>query len=212
MVDDKCAICLEEYGDDNKDIKIACDNKHRFHSKCLKNWYEKRSINGEQINCPLCRMVVNNVPNNQISIYTSNNAYLGPRLFVESVIRIPSFIREIERTTFFSPRTFKIEWSTFTFSNQRTTFFSPRPFYYEQQSVRYELSSQEYLEHLRKHLLEEIKVPIKKSSDNDIVTKKYKPKNFDKKRIYGYIPKNIKYNKYTPTVSRSNRKKIFFRY
>ena len=179
MVDDKCAICLEEYGDDNKDIKIACDNKHRFHSKCLKNWYEKRSINGEQINCPICRMVANNVPNNQISIYSSNNAYLGPRLFVESVIRIPSFMREIERTPFI-------------FSNQRTTFFSPRPFYYEQQSERYELSSQEYLEHLRKHLLEEIKVPIKKSSDNDIVPKKYKPKNFDKKKNYGYIPSNIK--------------------
>ena len=50
--DDKCGICLADYGDtpDDKIITLPC--KHHFHSDCNKAWMTDHS------SCPFCRSVV----------------------------------------------------------------------------------------------------------------------------------------------------------
>ena len=45
-----CPICLEEYNNNNKIIKLNCD--HIFHKHCIKEWFEKKD------NCPNCRKII----------------------------------------------------------------------------------------------------------------------------------------------------------
>ena len=44
--DDSCTICLNDYYDKEKILKLKCN--HIFHEKCIKTWFEKKS------NCPNC--------------------------------------------------------------------------------------------------------------------------------------------------------------
>ena len=47
-----CAICLEKFGNEDKDIEIRrC--LHAFHKKCLTTWENTGRTNGKT--CPCCR-------------------------------------------------------------------------------------------------------------------------------------------------------------
>lgn len=48
--DAQCAICLQEYSNNEQVIKLECDTRHYFHSKCLES-----SILKGTLKCPLCR-------------------------------------------------------------------------------------------------------------------------------------------------------------
>ncbi len=36
--DEECIICYEKYTDDDSVIKLDCNDKHIFHSKCIETW------------------------------------------------------------------------------------------------------------------------------------------------------------------------------
>ena len=42
-----CSICLDEYTDDDKIIKLTCN--HIYHKGCIKEWFKVNK------NCPNCR-------------------------------------------------------------------------------------------------------------------------------------------------------------
>ncbi|WUR02447.1 E3 ubiquitin-protein ligase RNF13 [Vairimorpha necatrix] len=44
---DACAICLEEYEEDECVYELSC--QHRFHDKCISNWFKFNKI------CPTCK-------------------------------------------------------------------------------------------------------------------------------------------------------------
>lgn len=44
----ECNICMDEYQQDDKVIKLFC--KHYFHIDCIKNW-----LCNERVSCPICR-------------------------------------------------------------------------------------------------------------------------------------------------------------
>ena len=50
---DNCAICLEEYTDEEQLEVFDC--KHCFHVECMQQWLETRFQNSIDPNCPLCR-------------------------------------------------------------------------------------------------------------------------------------------------------------
>ena len=56
-VESICAICLDEKGTETKVLE-APQCKHRFHSNCLKEWYQNRP------NCPICKRNVREALNN----------------------------------------------------------------------------------------------------------------------------------------------------
>ena len=44
-----CAICLVEYNEADEIIQLPCDERHFFHSPCIKDWLDKNNT------CPLCK-------------------------------------------------------------------------------------------------------------------------------------------------------------
>jgi hypothetical protein len=48
----ECAICMEEYKDDDEIAELKCSEKHYFHSKCLEEWLKNK------LECPLCKKSV----------------------------------------------------------------------------------------------------------------------------------------------------------
>jgi len=46
-MDDCCSICLDEFDDEKKIIKLKCN--HQFHEECINDWLKKKS------SCPYCR-------------------------------------------------------------------------------------------------------------------------------------------------------------
>ena len=48
-LEDICAICNEEFNDEELVIMLPCDNKHVFHESCIKTWIKQKTI------CPICR-------------------------------------------------------------------------------------------------------------------------------------------------------------
>ena len=50
-IDDSCCpICLEEYDNNKKIIKLNCN--HIFHESCIKEWFVEKD------NCPNCRKII----------------------------------------------------------------------------------------------------------------------------------------------------------
>lgn len=47
-----CAICLEEFEEDETIHALSCDTNHVFHPQCINIWLETHSM------CPLCRMFI----------------------------------------------------------------------------------------------------------------------------------------------------------
>ena len=45
-----CCICLDKFNENDELIVLKCN--HRFHTKCIINWFEK------ELTCPLCRKKV----------------------------------------------------------------------------------------------------------------------------------------------------------
>ena len=50
--DASCVICCANFGEDDEVTELECDNRHIFHTECLRPWLEK------SLSCPICRMKV----------------------------------------------------------------------------------------------------------------------------------------------------------
>ncbi|CAI2372404.1 unnamed protein product [Moneuplotes crassus] len=48
--DDQCAICLEEFNEDDNILRLPCDQRHHFHSTCIGDWCSRKAT------CPLCKV------------------------------------------------------------------------------------------------------------------------------------------------------------
>lgn len=48
--ENECIICLEEYQNDQKVIKLECHKSHMFHSECLREYVSKI----KKDKCPIC--------------------------------------------------------------------------------------------------------------------------------------------------------------
>eukprot|EP00347_Sterkiella_histriomuscorum_P017407 403349495 len=46
---EQCAICLGDYVDTDEIAELKCDQRHYFHSECLKEWLKRK------LECPLCK-------------------------------------------------------------------------------------------------------------------------------------------------------------
>ena len=46
---DMCIICTDNFKNNDRVIQLSCNNKHVFHSDCIKTWIMKKTI------CPMCR-------------------------------------------------------------------------------------------------------------------------------------------------------------
>lgn len=57
-----CSICLEDFEIQSKVISLSCNEKHVFHSSCLRNWFQSVASNHLQnsfvFSCPVCRFAV----------------------------------------------------------------------------------------------------------------------------------------------------------
>lgn len=62
MSDNSCLICLQEYSDNDETYTLEKCN-HRFHTKCIINWFRMSS------RCPCCR-------DNNYEIYSNIPAYI----------------------------------------------------------------------------------------------------------------------------------------
>lgn len=49
---EQCAICMDDYKDEDEIAELACDKRHYFHSKCLEDWLKRK------LECPLCKTAV----------------------------------------------------------------------------------------------------------------------------------------------------------
>ena len=45
----ECSICLLDFGEADKVTPLPCDNRHYFHTDCIKTWARTKS------HCPLCQ-------------------------------------------------------------------------------------------------------------------------------------------------------------
>jgi Ring finger domain len=48
----ECIICMEMYKQDDEITELKCNPMHQFHSKCIEDWFKKKS------ECPLCKIVI----------------------------------------------------------------------------------------------------------------------------------------------------------
>ena len=53
---EQCAICLQDYQDNDEIAELKCDQRHYFHSKCLEEWLHRK------LECPLCKKPINVPP------------------------------------------------------------------------------------------------------------------------------------------------------
>ena len=44
----ECTICLINYTEDDKVVKLTCDGRHIYHYECIKLWIKTREV------CPIC--------------------------------------------------------------------------------------------------------------------------------------------------------------
>lgn len=51
--DKTCAICLENFQDDDEVVPLPCNPKHVFHEACISDWLRTNNV------CPLCKVPVN---------------------------------------------------------------------------------------------------------------------------------------------------------
>lgn len=49
IVNDQCSICLDNYGTDEKIVKLECS--HLYHMKCITEWSKQKK------ECPICRSI-----------------------------------------------------------------------------------------------------------------------------------------------------------
>lgn len=47
--EESCPICLDDYKPNDEIIKLPCDERHFFHSHCIKDWLKNNN------NCPMCK-------------------------------------------------------------------------------------------------------------------------------------------------------------
>lgn len=45
-----CSICLSSYVEGEELVVLPCDDRHYFHSTCLRDWMKNKT------DCPLCRV------------------------------------------------------------------------------------------------------------------------------------------------------------
>jgi hypothetical protein len=43
-----CSICHENFAEGDDLTILPCNNKHKFHQSCIKDWLERKDV------CPLC--------------------------------------------------------------------------------------------------------------------------------------------------------------
>jgi hypothetical protein len=51
-----CSICFDKIKKNEYSRMLNCN--HRFHKKCIDKWLYIAYTNGNQINCPICRQIV----------------------------------------------------------------------------------------------------------------------------------------------------------
>ena len=51
--DDACAICLDEFTEEDIIIRLPCDQRHHFHSGCIGDWWSRKA------SCPLWKSEFN---------------------------------------------------------------------------------------------------------------------------------------------------------
>ena len=55
-IENKCAICLEDiYFESENDGPFFLQCNHGFHKRCISEYVLYNTVNGNNINCPLCR-------------------------------------------------------------------------------------------------------------------------------------------------------------
>ena len=47
-----CAICMEEFSEEDQITPLPCDERHYFHAKCIEGWLLNNN------NCPFCKKVI----------------------------------------------------------------------------------------------------------------------------------------------------------
>ena len=53
---DSCAICVEEFGDEDEVAALNCAENHIFHTRCIATWF-RQAANTEKT-CPMCRKAI----------------------------------------------------------------------------------------------------------------------------------------------------------
>jgi len=51
---EECAICWSNYSEQDEIVKLKCNEKHFYHTKCIENW-----IKAGKNTCPMCREPIN---------------------------------------------------------------------------------------------------------------------------------------------------------
>ena len=55
----ECSICMQEYREGEKIMKLPCSNLHVYHEECIKNWLNVfYSYHKISVECPTCRKVL----------------------------------------------------------------------------------------------------------------------------------------------------------
>lgn len=53
MNEKECAICLNEFSENNDVSPLPCDIRHYFHTDCIEQWFRQNTT------CPLCKKEIN---------------------------------------------------------------------------------------------------------------------------------------------------------
>tara|TARA_A100001015_G_C15020236_1_gene727596 strand:- start:769 stop:1338 length:570 start_codon:yes stop_codon:yes gene_type:complete len=68
----ECSICLEPIIENSKgNIYLQCN--HIFHKDCVQEWVKSQININKNINCPLCRYTIINIPKNNYVDTTNHN-------------------------------------------------------------------------------------------------------------------------------------------
>lgn len=54
---DKCIICFTEFVESDEVSELKCDERHIFHTDCIKQWMQSDAENN--LKCPICKREVN---------------------------------------------------------------------------------------------------------------------------------------------------------
>ena len=60
--EEMCAICCEDYSEEEILVSLPCNKKHVFHKWCIEGWLKRKG------NCPLCKENVMNAEAFQVAI------------------------------------------------------------------------------------------------------------------------------------------------
>lgn len=92
-----CSIC---YTDEARSIVKIMQCRHYFHRKCIRQWFERSAMVGNEVLCPYCRTAVTPGPTRGLAseAYSPKITHLPKRcLVILLVMGIHAFVHKLKR-------------------------------------------------------------------------------------------------------------------